>query len=405
MAFVFAPLLSSVGVGISTALAEAGTGTFVAGVVGGAVVSGLSSKINEAVDDLSNTLLGTETVDDIKKSFNEATETALDLGATWYFQDPNYLAKLNRRAGVESVEGVGSVNTTIDQSPLVPRVENVDTAELADLIVKNVSQIATDYYTNGEVDPVESLKNTIGTDANKTRLTVRLTDFYANKSLPDSEIYKSIANVYNGKNLQYPFIRGKIVDGVKVFYWKDEVGDYFEMKQNLGFVLPSIYGVFGGPYSINNQFPEDLADSFFCMHDQSALKGILGNVRGDYQLVSRLSQNKDRLNQESMAFFNSTIAYFSIMASTWLKLKGSLSDDILVKPSEVIITDDFYGSMNTVQAVKNPEMFKQDQFEFYSKFSKDFSEATKTSSMFAQGSKFRTEQIKKDFGDLMVQLL
>lgn len=399
MSIIAGPLLTSLGINITGALTEAGLSTAISGVIAGGVVSTLSNKIDTAVEGVAKDLLGEQTVESIKETASEKTDLLMRAFYAKHFGNPEYLAQIQPRINKEVNKSV-----IIDKSPIGSNVQ-FDTKQLSNLIIENASQMATDYYENGTIDPVKSLEKVVGNDVNKARLAVKLTEFYANKSIPTNDYYNKIASIYNGKNLFYPFVKMKIVDNVKVFYWNDETGQYFEMKQNLGTVLPSLYGVFGGPYSINDELPIDLADSFFCMHDKSAENGILGNIRGDYELVSRLYQNKDRLNQESMPFFNSTIAYFATIASTWLAVKGSIPDDIITTPPDVIITDDFFGYMNSDLAMTDPVEFKVQQHMFYKDLDKSIVDSVASKSIFSAGSSFRNQQLKSDIGNLMVELL
>ncbi len=439
MALILADVILAIGAEVGSTLSALGAPTAVSAAASGAVVTGATNYINDAVTRATENIIGKEKLDAVKENINQVSTEAENAAKALYWQDPYFLNKLNS-------QGSGKyVNTSIPPPNLQPAPETIKLAinplvnnqlnssidntqpgssitafklipgEVAKLITDHTSAIAESVALNNRLNPEDTLVKTIGTDSSKLTLAQRLSDYYANKSLPTSDYYNSIANTYNGKNLVYPFIYYEWDNitlhqtppgPLKKFIWNDETGTRHELVQSHDItVLPSLYGIFGGPSSINNNYPIDLLDSFFCMHDNSYDKEGFASIRGDFQLVSRLTQNKDRLNQTSLTFINSTIAYFSTIANTLHTLKGSLPDEVSKAPIENVVTDDFYGSQNTELALSNPDQFKQEQSKFYKELESEMETAYTDSSIFAQASTYRTSLLAQSFGNIEVELL
>lgn len=147
-------------------------------------------------------------------------------------------------------------------------------------------------------------------------LTQKITNFFKNKSLPNTDEFKRIYQVYNMNGVTGSSF-SKAVNprtGLIEITGIDETGRTFTLPQTTGLILPSVSGtVFMGARSRNDDVPnpervEDMA-SFF--HDVSYTNGI--NRLGDLTYIARLDNclKNGRVKPENRNLVNSTIIYFS----------------------------------------------------------------------------------------------
>ncbi len=435
---VFIPeIILGLGAEVTSTLGALGVGDGLAASAGGLAVTQATSYINNAVTEAAKNVIGPDNVNKIKEGAGEVSEEFSEVAKAIYFSDPMQYTSRFKAGGSGSVvplnnktsqtppanvNPTGVRNTLVSQQLSVGNtqpgqsIRSVNPKELSQLIIGHSSEIASSLY-NGKLDPSGALIKTIGTDKNKLSLAQKLSGYYSSKTLPTNEYYQSIARVYDGRNLLYPYVWYEwdysTGEKIKNWKWKDETGASFSMLQNTGVIIPTLYGNFTGAFSENKFPPVDLLDSYACMHDQSFLPtdkggGGFNSIKGNYQFVSRLNQNKDRLNQDYLTFINSTIAYFSSVANTMYALKGpSLPETIAETPAQDVITDDFFGSLpeNNQLSNTNPQEYIMKQHSFYKELEDEMKSSYSNDSMFAQASDFRSKMLAKDFGDITIEIL
>lgn len=187
--------------------------------------------------------------------------------------------------------------------------------------------------------------------------------------------YAAIAAVYNGSGLYEQFTKQSF-DGVNtVFSIVNEAGDTVLWKYpeyNNYTVVPPLYGYWVGINSPNNHVPlqgftngfirESFLDKCAMMHDISYHDLGSFNKVGDYQLVSRLSQNLDLLvlpGEKQVGLI--AVNYFSSLGAISRRLMGPAEEEPIVKDlfkdvyGQEVTTDDLnrfistkvsYGSTN-----------------------------------------------------------
>jgi hypothetical protein len=166
---------------------------------------------------------------------------------------------------------------------------------------------------------------------------------YASKwTVPSNANYQKIASVYDGKKINpSAIVTTKDPQGNDVFSMLDEEDQLVQWntKLNTYTVVPPLYGTWVGINSPNNRPPgiyndqgvlvaPSFLDTLAFMHDVSYSQ-IAFSERGDYQLVSRASQNKDRfVLPGELATANIAINYFSTLGSL---MRAFFGDDIQAK--------------------------------------------------------------------------
>lgn len=443
MAFVapfLGPLVSSVGafvadVGVSVGL-SAGISEAVGAAAGGAAASSIAPSLQSGLEKVAFSVFGEEKVRGVETEVSRLSQLSKRVGAAYITQDPGSFGFIPRTKDTKEIlkyvdqgkitqsdtsiappvrtigNSVNNSSTPVSTDSYLPSIpggldivnkytrteqqafieqtqgsENksaipsvpieFSSSDLSKLIFDHTNEMV-----NG-LNPADAIIKVIGTDPKRYALAKVLESFYNKSKKPD--LYTQINKVYNGVNLNFPYVKYYLEDGIKVFYWYDEVGTYHQLKENTGIVIPSIYGVFGGLSSPNNNLPIDLADSFFCMHDESYSLEMFSET-GDYQLISRLTNNMSRLNPNYTKFYKATIIYFSTVGNTIAKLKGSLPKNVSKEPIAQLTTDDIYAVMKErltgSPAVQNVETYPMERYLFYKDFEANVMEEHKASPLF-----------------------
>jgi hypothetical protein len=192
-----------------------------------------------------------------------------------------------------------------------------------------------------------------------------LSDFYTNK-LPATEEYKSVATVYNRRNLTLANCVEKIDQFGKLFDLINEIGYTVQLRPTKGFTLPTIYGNFVGPYSKNNTLPISLLDLYCAYHDFDYLTHGFFDTVGDYKLLSRISQNFDRMIPEEKGPAKTALLWFSTLGASAGALIGSLPKNIHRVPSTEMPQDDIYYALDPAKSITIPiNQYAAERTQFY----------------------------------------
>jgi hypothetical protein len=177
-------------------------------------------------------------------------------------------------------------------------------------------------------------------------LTNKILESFGSIVIPQNDPeYQAIANIYNGKGLYEQFVKTSFDGTNSVFSLVDEAGDTIFWKYpeyNTYVVVPPLYGTWVGINSPNNQTPlrgfvdgmirESWLDKCAFMHDNSYHDNSSFNKTGDYQLISRISQNLDLLvlpGEKQVGLI--AVNYFSSLGALTRKLMGPAETDPIVK--------------------------------------------------------------------------
>ncbi len=157
--------------------------------------------------------------------------------------------------------------------------------------------------------------------------------------------YSEIERVYNGRSLnvsdvyvkRYTLANGTIKDN---FAMLDEVGVEQEYFEGFGFI-PSFApdgDRWTGPASFNDRAATTLLSLFSFLHDTDYQHGFF-DLTGDLKLISRISQNYDRMTSREIPYAKFTERYFSsigyLMSSMTHKARINLqspTDEVKAEP-------------------------------------------------------------------------
>ena len=401
MSFFIAPFLSEIGIGISTVLAAEGVSSGIAYTVGGLAVGELSKQIDGTLEAAINSIVGKESVDKAKadasgiltQGFNAAD--AVLTGNTSAFT-----IKIKNSAYQDHINGVVDTSQGIAVPP--PRLPSYSPKELSDLLVKHTTMLSYSDLSNPSVISDVGLAVS---DSKVESLTLlqKLNTFAASKVIPKNDLFDSIYTVYTGKVITDKTVLMSFDQEKKLirFDWNDEVNDTHTLFQNTGLVVPSVYGTFGGINSINNAYPKDLLDTFFCFHDQS-YTGNIFSLKGDYQLISRLTQNMNRFSPEAQAFAKTTIIYFSTIGHVLASIKGSLPDSITKQVVPNLTKDDIFPVVQPeAQSLPNADYIIA-RFNFYKELESSFIESSKQHGIYAPSGVSSQLRLAQEFGNIMI---
>jgi hypothetical protein len=211
---------------------------------------------------------------------------------------------------------------------------------------------------------------------------------------------------YNGKNLTLANCVKKNSPNGLIFDLTDEIGNTVSLPENTGFKLPTIWGNFVGPYSKNNDNPISLLDLFAAFHDQDYSEFGFFDTIGDFKLVSRISQNYDRMIQAEKSAAKTALLWFSTLGLSAGKLIGSLPKNIHRIPSNQQPGDDIYYLLDPVKATTTPiEQYSAERTLWYAELEKELESATITSSIFAQVSGAGNRLLAQEFGNILIEVL
>lgn len=213
----------------------------------------------------------------------------------------------------ELTEPVDLLDNIYDRQQYGPR-------DLARMLINTSRELAK------TLNPVQSTMTVLETNPQSIGLFAKVSAYMASKSLPNTEEYRRVSQVYNGRNIDFSnfsIARNRSTRLIEVT-GVDETGTSFTLPQTTGVVLPAVPGtVFMGPLSANDRLPtfDRVEDFFSFFHDYSWKDGNF-NREGDLKFISRLSQNMDRVKPEHRALVSSTIVYFTNVSLSLGLLKG-----------------------------------------------------------------------------------
>lgn len=254
-------------------------------------------------------------------------------------------------------------------------------------------------------NPSQTLQNIIEMNPSFIGLTKKITTYLSDKTLPDTEEFRSISETYNFSNITYNnFSIGRNADsGLIEVTFIDEVGDVEVLPQNIGLILPSVPGtIFMGPYSINNALPNPfrVEDWASMSHDYAYYKGGYFDRIGDLKFISRLSNclRTGRVLPENVSLVQNTIIYFSTVSLTLGMLLNGSSEKVVSEVgkqnggySEVNVgkeasKDDIFNVLGSPSALGMPEVndieYNTLRNEFYNIMKNEMKEYNKTDGYF-----------------------
>jgi hypothetical protein len=150
----------------------------------------------------------------------------------------------------------------------------------------------------------------------------------SNITQPEGDEYDEIARVYNGKGLDVSQVRGYMNDeGFMNFEIVDEAGELQTWVGNNSYTrVPTIHGVWVGINSRNDDYPVDLMDLFAMLHDISYQRDGSFNKRGDYQLISRIAQNFQRIPLNARPAAKAALGWFNYGGHALRSMTGASHD-------------------------------------------------------------------------------
>ena len=401
MSFFIAPFLAEIGIGVSAALTAEGVSSGVAYAIGGLAVGELSKKIDNGLEAAINGIVGKDAVDKVKSDASELLTQSLNAADALLTGNTSaFTIKIKNSAYQDHINGVVDTSQGIAVPP--PKLPSYSPKELSDLLVKHTTLLSYSDLSNPQV--ISDVGIAVS-DSKVKSLTLlqKLNTFAAKKVLPKNDLFYKMFAVYNGKVITEKTVLMSFDQEKKLirFDWNDEVNDTHTLFQNTGIVVPSIYGVFGGINSINNAYPSDLLDTFFCFHDQS-YTGNMFSLEGDYQLISRLVQNMNRFSPEAQAFAKTSIIYFSTIGHVLANIKGSLPDSITKQVVPNLTKDDIFPVVQPeAQSLPNADYIIA-RFNFYKELEQTFIESSKQHGIYAPSGAGAQLRLAQEFGNIMI---
>jgi len=328
-------ILGGLGEIAATSTVEATGSTVLGDAASTAVNSQVAGFVNDTIDGalsgVIDTIFGSNKYEDAKKSFYSSIEEAKAIGL--------FTGDISQEK--EVLQKIKDSNYT--QSDLINEVHN-----FAHDFSDSVSKRGIDL--NVPIDE-NSLLGDLFAKLSQTSpvyyyLTNKLLDKSAGLIVPtDDPEYQAVAAVYNGTGLYDQFTRINYDGSNTIFSIVDEAGEIqkwvYPAYNNYTVVSP-LYGRWVGINSPNDGPPisgfvsgrirESFLDKIAMMHDISYKNWGSFNKKGDYQLISRASQNKDKFvlpGEEVVA--NIAINYFSSLGAVTRKLMGPTEEQPIIK--------------------------------------------------------------------------
>ena len=280
-------------------------------------------------------------------------------------------------------------------------IQKLDIKGIANYIVEFTNALAI----QNKINPIEAITTVIDKNPQLIQVSKELNQFYASK-LPATQEYIKVASVYNGRNLTMANAMGGYdANGNYQTTLVDEVYDYFYLPETKGFSLPTIWGNFVGPYSKNNRLPIDILDLFCAFHDKDYLDHGFFDTIGDYKLMSRISQNYDRISEEARPAAKVALLWFSTLGVSAGALIGSLPKNISRVPVTDMPKDDIYYAMDPAKAINTPiEKYMMDRTQWYAELENELKSVSISSSVMTQyGS--GNAYLAREFGNIMVEVM
>lgn len=437
-AAIIAPFMGEVAVAAGEALVELGVPQKLSQIAVGFVAGAVTQKIAEPIDEAVYNKIGEENIEKAKSYANEA----FTLGKVYYgfTNEQTFQAEMTKLREEQLKKSMPTKRNQFEThcQPVVPVDNTVDEEEekqltneqkeaLGSLInslntkkmtvtPKNIANYIVKYSSilslMPEPDYLEAEKMLIEQSPELKETQETLNGFFKG-FIPNTDEYKQIASVYNGKNLTIKnnyYSRINKVNGLYESILIDEIRNRFMLTQNVGKILPSLYGIYCGPLSINNAPPISLLDLFCCFHDydyhesEENPQGGWFNKIGDMKLVSRISQNFERFTDEEKKYAKITLLYFTTVGSMMSSLFGKSDANVEIHEEQPIMGEnDIYTAVNGIENLE-PEELSIDRKKFYDDLFSEYKKSHITESSVSGGST-NPYVIRQRFENIMIQLL
>lgn len=405
-----AALGTTAGEAVTAATGSEALGGAATGATVGAVSQGLTDVTKKAVDGI----FGEGTADNIDKSFQQFEQGVKQFGG--YIADP-----LSTTANPQNVYD-------FFYPPEDPKTNGKDLANLVNYFSSELA-VHPQYSVVENKQPPESVVNSIVkniTDNNPTLkyLVPAVLEVGAKFVVPDNADYKAVEKIYNGNYIFPNTVATKIEsDGTTTFGLLDETGklNFWNTSYNNYTVIPPIYGTWVGINSPNNLHPlnDSLLDVFCFLHDISYHDEGSFNLLGDYQLISRVTNNIDRMVLPGERITaNIAVNYFSTAGSIARRLFGTNHIDYqrlkTAQESGAIVEnqEDKYSLDSTQPAgqlfgILKPNHTQEERDQFKEAFFNQLEVASRSSSVMAQtggGYNYYKQRILSIFDNIQVQI-
>lgn len=337
MSFIFG-LLAGAGEIVSGSAVEA-TGSALIGDIAGSTVAGtigsqITNLADSAMSTVVDTIFGSNKYEDTKKTFYNNIDEAKAIG----------LFSGDVGSEKEVLQHIRDSNYT--KNELINEIHNF-AHDFSDEVVKKGESLATPIEENSGVGDILSKLS------QENSVYYYLVSHFLNKDyvieVPQNDPeYDAIATVYNGKNNGfYEQLAKTNYDGTNTIWSEiDETGQeyswYYPLFNETYSSKPAFFGKYMGMSSPNDGTPirgifngkvvESLADKSSFFHDIGYMIKGMFNKEEDYKLISRLSQNMDKMIfPGEIAAAKVGIAYFSNLGSIMRKMMSSTEPDPILK--------------------------------------------------------------------------
>jgi hypothetical protein len=202
----------------------------------------------------------------------------------------------------------------------------------------------------------EATLDTLALEPEAYSLAQKVSRFMAGKALPNTDEFKKIKKIFNGRNINensFSIARNPTTKLIEVS-GINELGQKMTLPETTGLTLPSVPGtVFMGPKSKNNKVPTKgrVEDYFSFFHDYSWRNGNF-NKTGDMQFISRLhtALEDGRVLPENVKLVSATIIYFANISLSLSMFVDQPQEDIFSvlggveanDPAYLPLRDEFY---------------------------------------------------------------
>lgn len=303
---------TTIGLGVSEATGSTFLGTAAQGTFLGSVASAANQVGSQVVD----TIFGTGTTENFETKAQQTFSQLLKTGYLTGNTNSNEIVKNLISKDVDIPKEIsGFVNTVGDGIKNNPESDPTD-------IIKNVSESSPLFWYLGN----------------------QLLEVTSNFVVPNDELYLQVASIYDASNF-YNTLTQFDVETQK-YYYTDEIGNQvtWDLAWNTYRPIPTLFGVYVGYSSRNNDYPlryvdsngvtrESILDRISMSHDEDYKIIGLFSKFADYKLIARIQAQKENMtlpNERQVA--NVAVSYFSTLGNITRKFFGVGEDtEALVK--------------------------------------------------------------------------
>lgn len=346
-------LVGTTAVEVGTAVGEVVGGDLVAGAITGTIISETASALESATGYLVDKVFGDSTFENFEKNIKDSVSDIRKFG--FLSDDPksaNEIVRMIREkklSNTQIAEQVGNYASDLTNEILTAEVVPESGNSIIGSIISRMATFNPLYYY----------------------ISSKLLDKAAELVKPLDEDYYKIESVYNGNGLYEPLV--EFVNGE--FFLFDEVGQrqsWFYPKDNNYPVVPPLWGTWTGINSPNNSVPmttvvdgqlrNSWLDKCAFLHDIGYKNNGSFNKFSDYQLISRIVNNKDKLIiPGELEVANVAVSWFSTLGKTMRAIYGDNTSEGLIKDLykevyAVEITDDNVETLKTISKNTMPQI-------------------------------------------------